>query len=108
MGDVISGWDGCGYRRMKVGVEECMAREIREERITSAKKQNTEMKTEELRPRRDEHVDCGCRSRSERLPALAHAVAGRHGRSLPENQICTIVDGAFAGLTALSSLYGTG
>jgi hypothetical protein len=39
--------------------------------------------------------------------ALAHAVFCRR-RWLTSNQISTIANGAFAGLTALTELYGTG
>jgi hypothetical protein len=41
------------------------------------------------------------------VPALTHAVVCRR-RRLHSNQISTIADGAFAGLTALLSLYGAG
>ncbi len=39
--------------------------------------------------------------------ALVHAVVCL-GRDLFSNQISTIANGAFAGLTALTTLYGTG
>jgi hypothetical protein len=41
------------------------------------------------------------------LGALAHAVACRR-RDLDSNQISTIANGAFAGLTALTDLYDAG
>jgi hypothetical protein len=41
------------------------------------------------------------------VTALAHAVVCRR-RYLSNNQISTIANGAFAGLTALTDLYGAG
>ncbi len=41
------------------------------------------------------------------MTALAHAVVSRR-RQLYSNQISTIGNGAFTGLTALTSLYGAG
>jgi hypothetical protein len=42
-----------------------------------------------------------------RATALAHAVVCRH-RDLSRNQISTIANGTFSGLTALAGLYGAG
>jgi hypothetical protein len=49
---------------------------------------------------------CACFG-AVRATALAHALVCRR-RWLYNNQISTIANGAFAGLTALSQLYGAG